>query len=360
MRFPDLWFFFGNSSRPSLVKAHRQDKPAPAPRKPSALAKFPILPPTLLKSEIKALKNKKKGKKEEEEEVFASDDDEDAPRKKNKDGELVDDLEEDDLAFGSGSSDDDLSVMSELESLSDMSSMDEREELSDLGEIDDSDDEYLSSISGDEEEEEGAVFDDGEELKWDDEADNALMNGDDAEGSESESDEESSGEESSELSESESDASSSALPRKKSRPVPDNDDLEAAYASRPAPAKAPKPRLTKLPTIVNGQAVRATSPLDRSPSLSPEPEPEPEVVKKVPEYRSDPLGQRFGRPAVRQLLEIKDKKERVARAREEIADLGREASGTGEGEGGVSPSCIVIFRVVRYTHQHLAINSSTC
>lgn len=83
--------------------------------------------------------------------------------------------------------------------------------------------------------------------------------------------------------------------------------------------------------------VRSTETLDVAPDSEDDfTEEEEAKPKKEKEYRSDPLGQRFGRPAVRQLLEIKNKKERVQKAREEIADLGREAAGTGEGEGGLN------------------------
>ena len=284
------------------------------------MSSIPLPAPTLLKSEIKALKKKKKkGLDAEDDEL---DPDEDAPKKRHADGELVDDLEEDDLAFGSGS-DDDLSLMSEMDS--------EMSDMSDMSDLDSQDD--------------GSEFD-SEELEWESDEDGSEAEGEmvvkakvaKAVPGSGESEEEDSEDD---LSDDESDASDDSVasenaPRPKKRPAPEQDDLEMAYERRPAQPKAPKARLTKLPTIDNGQVQRAPSPLDRSPSPSPEPSPEPERRKEV-EYRSDPLGQRFGRPAVRQLLEIKDKQERVSRAREEIADLGRDASGTGEGEGGVRP-----------------------
>lgn len=134
------------SSRPSLVKAHRQEKPAAAPRKASIL-KVSLPPPTLLKSELKALKKKKK-KGEEEEETFGSDE-ENAPRKQHKDGELLDDLEEDDLAFGSGDSDDSLSVMSDLSG--DEGTMSDMSNMSDLDSLDDGDDDLGSGFDSEEE-----------------------------------------------------------------------------------------------------------------------------------------------------------------------------------------------------------------
>lgn len=51
--------------------------------------------------------------------------------------------------------------------------------------------------------------------------------------------------------------------------------------------------------------------------------------------KSNPLGARFGRPAVSDLLEIEDKMERFQAAREELAVLGREIMA--EPELGVSP-----------------------
>lgn len=194
--------------------------------------------------------------------------------------------------------------------------------------------------------EDAASDSEGSDLEWESDSGDEAAEGapkpkkvaaaadDSASDDESDSDAASSGSDDSGSEESDSDDEVEHAPRKKKRPAPEAADLETAYERRPAAPKPKKARLTKLPTIDNGQ-VRAPSPLDRSPSPSPEPSPEPETRKEV-EYRSDPLGQRFGRPAVRQLLEIKDKQERVSRAREEIADLGRDASGTGEGEGGVS------------------------
>ena len=304
-----------------------------------------------MKSEIKALKKKKK--KGAEEELF--EDEEEAPKKKHKDGELIDDLEEDDLAFGSGDSDDGLSVMSDLSDMSDMSDMSNMSDLdSDLG--DDMDDSEL--------------FSDEEELEWEDEngtedaphvsafPDEPLDNV--ASDDESEDDSEDDSEDSEDDSEDEEDSDLEATKKRTARPQnSDDDDVETRYEQRPAGPRPMKPRPTKLPTISNGNIVRAASPLDRSPSPSPEPSPEPERIPKTVEYRSDPLGQRFGRPAVRQLLEIKDKKERVGRAREEIADLGREASGTGEGEGGVRLP-ILRLRYFLTSSFHSSICSSDC
>ena len=325
------------SSRPSLVASYRKDKPAPVSREGINSIKVSLPPPALLKSEIKALKKKKK--KGAEEELF--DEEEDAPKKKHKGGELIDDLEEDDLAFGSGDSDDGLSVMSDLSDMSDMSDMSNMSDLdSDLA--DDMDDSEL--------------FSDDEELEWEDEdgtedaphvsafPDEPLEDSELQDESDDDSEDDSEDDLEDDSNE-EEDSDEETTKKRAARPQnSDDDDIETRYEQRPAGPRPIKPRPTKLPTISNGNIVRAASPLDRSPSPSPEPSPEPERIPKTVEYRSDPLGQRFGRPAVRQLLEIRDKKERVGRAREEIADLGREASGTGEGEGGVCLSMLHLQR----------------
>jgi nucleolar complex protein 3 len=304
----------GIRSRPALVASYRKDKPQ-APRR-SATINVPLPPVALLKSEIKALKKKKKkdlNAGEDDEVVF---DEDEAPKKKHKGGELIDDLEEDDLAFGSGSSGDDLSVMSEMDTMSEMSELSDSE---DDDELEWSDEDGVDITMDGLGESDGA----SEQVETEEEEDSEEDDSD-------EDDESDDGEELGAKMQKE-------RTKKRMAPPSDDDDVETAYERRPSAPKTAKPRLTKLPIISNGNVVRAASPLDRSPSLSPSPSPEPEPIQKQDTYRSDPLGQRFGRPAVRQLLEIKDKKERVNKAREEIADLGREASGTGEGEGGVSP-----------------------
>ncbi|ORY65638.1 CBF/Mak21 family-domain-containing protein [Leucosporidium creatinivorum] len=328
-----------STSRPALLKAHRKEKPAPAPRSKSLLSGIPLPAAAPLKSELKAQKKKeallkKAAKKngaaagESDDEPMDSEEEGGAgPSKAHPEGELLDDLEEDDFAFGSGGSDDDLSVMSEMESMSEMSDM------SDLDSEDlDEDDEAFDS----------------EELEWEDE-DGSVLSGEGegvegengVEGSEDDSAEDDSAEDDDDddddLDDDSDDEEEIAPRKKKTKPTLDDDALEAAYAARPAAPKVAKSRPTKLPTIdASGRVIRGDTPLSRSATPEYSPSPEPEPVRKQPEYRSDPLGQRFGRPAVRQLLEIKDKKERVGRAREEIADLGREASGTGEGEGGLN------------------------
>ena len=331
------------SSRPTLAAAHRKEKPAAAPRE-SKYGKVVVPESGPTKSEVKAQQKKDKKRRRalarglappsdsDEDVVDSGEDDGAANRKKKKaEGELVGDLEEDDFAFGSGGSDDELSTMSEFDS--ELDNMSDMSDMSDLDSLDDDEDEEgLWSDGNSLAEVEGKAssttsgevgFDDDEELGEEvdsDGEDNSVLDT----GSEDEDQD---------LDGSESEEEQQHAPRpKKTRPV-EADDLEAAYRA----PKQVKLRPTKLPTFDEaGRVIRAASPLEGA-EMSPSPSPEPEPVRRTePVYRSDPLGQRFGRPAVRQLLEIKDKKERIARAREEIADLGREASGTGEGEGGLN------------------------
>ncbi|GAA5929897.1 hypothetical protein JCM1841_001253 [Sporobolomyces salmonicolor] len=325
-----------SASRPALLEAYRKEKPAAAPRK-SAFS-VPVSAPLPTKSELKAAKKrdierKKKRKLLGDDYVSEADSEEEARGgggKQHPEGELVDDLESDDFAFGSGSEDDDLSVMSEW---SDKDAMSDMSDMSDLDGDEDDDEEGLWS----DEDEDGAEGENGEELAFD--SDEDLSAGEDDSGSSVfDSGADLDDDDDDDLSD---DEEALLQPPQKKKKVPSNADaLEAAYEARlpSKTAREPKARPTKLPTIENGKVVRSAEPLhDRSPSPDfDEEEEEDEKPRKAPEYRSDPLGQRFGRPAVRQLLEIKDKKERVRRAREEIADLGREAAGTGEGEGGLN------------------------
>lgn len=311
-----------------------------APRK-SQFSHIKVEPAGPTKSELKAIKKrdiarKKKLKALGPDAVLSDDEDDEPPivtGKVHPDGELVDDLESDDFAFGSGDDDDDLDDLSTMSEWSDNPDIDTGDSMSDLG-----------------------SEDDDEEGLWSNEDTSGLESlGDSAEGSEpafdseeevgsafgeSEDDEASAAED--ENSEEEEELSRAAKKAKKRAAAAELDNLETQYeASRPLhKLKEPKARPTKLPTIVNGQVVRTNEVLEGAPVDDSEDEDDEllqeEERSQAPEYKSDPLGQRFGRPAVRQLLEIKDKKERIRRAREEIADLGREAAGTGEGEGGVS------------------------
>ncbi|KAM0786443.1 hypothetical protein ACM66B_001906 [Microbotryomycetes sp. NB124-2] len=346
------------ASRPSLLEAYRKEKPQAAPRK-STLSKIPLPAPAPLKSELKAQKKLEALKKKRRKQGLPSDEDEEefedeeqttklSKKKAQAQGELLSDLESDDLAFGSGSSDDDLSVMSSFDGGEDMSDMSNMSDLaSDFDEDDDDLEDDEAFAEGDEGED--PVFDEEEELQWsdDDEVDTEA---------EDDSDEEEDNEE--EYSDSKDDAVEEEYTRKRQKKAADSDDegdLEAAYESRPAKPKAPKPRPTKLPVIENGRVIRASSPMDRSPSPDfDDSDDEPETRRTEAEYRSDPLGQRFGRPAVRTLLEIKDKKERLQRVREEVADLGREASGTGEGEGGLN----LIKRLLALTARKFSSSAS--
>ncbi|GAA5990059.1 hypothetical protein JCM10908_005802 [Rhodotorula pacifica] len=331
-----------STSRAALAEAYKKDKAAlpVAPRK-SAFSHIKVEPAGPTKSELKAIKKRdierKKKLKALGPDAVLSEDEDDEPiaiGKVHPEGELVDDLESDDFAFGSGEDDDldDLSTMSEW---SDDPEIDTGDSMSDLGSEDD-DEEGLWS------DEDGTEAD-------------SLEKGDNADGSEPAFDSEEevgsaleeSGEEQSSLAEDDEaeqeDLSRAGKKAKKRAAAADLDDLESRYeASRPLnKVKEPKARPTKLPTIVNGKVVRTNEVLDSAPVDDSDDEEdellqEEERSQQAPEYKSDPLGQRFGRPAVRQLLEIKDKKERIRKAREEIADLGREAAGTGEGEGGLN------------------------
>lgn len=276
------------------------------------------------KKKLKAL-----GPDATEEDLLALEEEEDAVPisngKAHPDGELVDDLESDDFAFGD-EDDDDLDELSSMSEWSDAPEIDTGDSMSDLGSDEDDDEEGL----------------------WSDEDDSAVSGSeDDLEGSDPAFDSEEglgseANEEASEADDSEEDLSRAAKKAKKRAAAEDLDALESKYeASRPLKkVKEPKALPTKLPTIVNGKVVRTNEVLEGAPvedSDEDDEAAEEEAAQRSrePEYKSDPLGQRFGRPAVRQLLETKDKKERIRRAREEIADLGREAAGTGEGEGGV-------------------------
>ncbi|GAA5820622.1 hypothetical protein JCM3770_003556 [Rhodotorula araucariae] len=344
-----------SASRPALAKQYKDDKPAPAPRK-SAFSHVKVDPAPPTKSELKAAKKrdierkKRLRARENGDEPYDSAEDDEvldggegggagptgSGGKSHPEGELVDDLESDDFAFGSGSDDD----LDELSSMSEWS--DEAPEI-DTGDDSLEDD----SLLGSEDDEEGlwsdeddedlddADVEDGEEPAFDS---NEELGGDSEDDDESDDDDELSEEDASDVEEDPA-LSRAAKRGKKRAPSTDADDLEARYeAARPLKkVKEPKALPTKLPTIVNGKVVRSAEPLSNAPIAESESEEEEEQrPRNQQEYRSDPLGQRFGRPAVRALLEIKDKRERVTRAREEIADLGREAAGTGEGEGGLN------------------------
>ncbi|GAA5841831.1 hypothetical protein JCM3766R1_005584 [Sporobolomyces carnicolor] len=325
-----------SASRPAIAEAFKRDKkdqPLPNQRKASSYS-IPAPAPLPTKSELKAAKKrdieKKKKRKLLGDDYVSSEEDEPTGTggKTNPEGELVDDLESDDFAFGSGSSDDELSVMSDWSDkgeMSDMSDMSDLEGLTDLeGEEDDDDEEGLWSDE-DEAEDGEPKFDSEEELNAQDDSGDSVVDS----GAELDDDEE-------DLSDDLGDEPPPLV--KKQKKVSAGDELEAAYeARRPSKQAEPKAKPTKLPTIENGKVVKSTETLDVAADSDDDFTEEEEVKpKKEEEYRSDPLGQRFGRPAVRQLLEIKNKKERVQKAREEIADLGREAAGTGEGEGGLN------------------------
>lgn len=367
-----------HSSRPTLAKAYKDDKPAPAPRTKSAFAHIKVDPAPPTKSELKAAKKrdierKKRLKaRENGDEPYDSADDLDddaggaeqgkvgggSGGKLHPDGELVDDLESDDFAFGSGDDDD----------LDELSSMSEWSDEGDAPEIDTGDDSLEDdSLLGSEDDEEGLWSDeDDDEGEGEAEGADASLAFDSNEelggDLDSEDDDDESSEDEEEASEEDAGASDddddeeltrAAKRGKKRAPSSDVDDVEARYeASRPLKkVKEPRALPTKLPVIVNGKVVRSAEPLSNVPIAASDSEGDDDEDEAKPrkeqEYRSDPLGQRFGRPAVRALLEIRNKKERVTRAREEIADLGREAAGTGEGEGGVRCFSLLVVSATR-------------
>lgn len=277
--------------------------------------------------------------------------------KQHPDGELVDDLEEDDFAFGSGS-EDDLDELSSMSEWSDAPPIDtDLSDMSGLGSEDD-DEEGLWSDEDVEEPEGGPGAEGGEDEPAFDSEEELNVSVDD----EDEDEEDGSSDFDTELDDSALLAGVSAKKPKRMAPA---DDLEAAYEAKlpSKKVKEPKPLPTRLPTIENGKVVRSAETLERAAVLQESDEEEEEEVrpKQVQEYKSDPLGQRFGRPAVRQLLETRDKRERVQRAREEIADLGREAAGTGEGEGGVRSFPFVEEKAeLTWSLVHSSISSSDC
>ena len=333
-------------SRAALAEAYKKDKAAlpVAPRK-SQFSHIKVEPAGPTKSELKAIKKrdiarKKKLKALGPDAVLSDDEDDEPPivtGKAHPDGELVDDLESDDFAFGSGDDDDDLDDLSTMSEWSDNPDIDTGDSMSDLGSEDDDEEGLWSDEDGSDLESLGGDSAEGSEPAFDSEEEVGSAFG------ESEDDEASAAEDEDGEEEEEEELSRAAKKAKKRAAAAELDNLETQYeASRPLhKLKEPKARPTKLPTIVNGQVVRTNEVLDGAPVVDSEDDDDDELLQEeersqAPEYKSDPLGQRFGRPAVRQLLEIKDKKERIRRAREEIADLGREAAGTGEGEGGVS------------------------
>ncbi|SCV70472.1 BQ2448_1866 [Microbotryum intermedium] len=334
------------TSRPAIKEAYRKEKSAlqqpqqAAPQRTRLLDGIEIPEAGPTKSELKALRKKEnrlkrlKGELPPLEEHDLEEDGLPRGGKQHPEGELIDDLEEDDLAFGSGDDDDDLSLMSEFDEgiISTMSDM------SDLDGLDGQDDEEGLWNEDDDEDEDDT---EEEETEWGGVAEDGQVQVSDSEGVE---DDEEDDEDASEISEEDEedydsdddDVDAIPLPEKKAKPTQPEDDLEALWERRPKAPKPPKELTTKLPIVQNGKVIRSKETLEGAVADDSDDDEEPELRRQEPEYRSDPLGQRFGRPAVRQLLEIKDKKTRIAKAREEIADLGREASGTGEGEGGLN------------------------
>jgi nucleolar complex protein 3 len=202
------------------------------------------------------------------------------------DGELLAELDEDDFAFGSGGSDDELSVMSDasMGSMSDMSDSDLDSDLDD----DDLSDDANEGWTG---------FDD---------------------------------EEAASSSENESDLERAYEGKKRRQPKKDigisTGDLLPIRL--PDGSIAPHPRQPVPAPVVpsKNRVTFADSDDDDDEAITP-PERERDEVAAAAYAkggRSDPLGQRFGRPAVKSVLEIKDTMTRLSTAREEIATLSRD------------------------------------
>lgn len=87
----------------------------------------------------------------------------------------------------------------------------------------------------------------------------------------------------------------------------------------------------------------AHAPVQLSDDSSEDEETKTKRKQKASQPKANPLGARFGRPAVSDLLEIEDRMERFQAAREELAVLGREIMA--EPELGVSPNLEIDFQV---------------
>lgn len=260
-----------------LKKQHNQEKPRPVARLSPALSDDPADDEEMEEDPQKNRQSKGKAK-----------------RNKKNEGQLIAEMEEDDLAFGSGDSDDSLSVMSEFLNgkqdggdMSDFSS----DFSSDLGS---EDEDVLESIEG------------SEDL------------------------------------ETESDTSSHARSRQK-RKVRDQQDVEELYASkkRRRDAISPKPEHPYLPVILPDGSIQqsleeqaqASKPRkilrnegenedeNSENSETEEPSSSDESPEQQPEIRTNPLGPRFGRPGIRNILEIQNANERLIAARNELAVL---------------------------------------
>ncbi|GAA97749.1 uncharacterized protein L969DRAFT_97437 [Mixia osmundae IAM 14324] len=246
-------------SRASIAQEHKHFK-ATAPRPARPVDKLPkvSLPPAVAavtaKPAIRSVNGK--GKEKAREEDVESD----------MSGEALDALDEDDFAFGSGDSDDELSLMSDIDDDSD-------EDMSDPESLasEDEDISLDSELSGDEDSEE-------------------------------------------EMSEHESDIER---------------DFEERYAKRrPDEQQVRNQRLPVISGKQIQRRERSTSPdaaadsksratFEAQSDTSEEAPPEPVPVM-------NPFGARFGRPAVQAVLEIDDLKARILAARVEIAQLGRD------------------------------------
>lgn len=194
--------------------------------------------------------------------------------KATAEGVLVKDLEEDDFAFGSGDSDDDgLSVMSGMS-----------EDSLDYGSED-----SLGSDSLDEEDEEGLFSTDSQDAA----AGNSI------ESSENESDMERAYE----------------GKRKRRNSASLSPDLTKAASKLPFKQADGSWATGEDPVEANS---RVTFDADSAPSS------EAEEAHVEPAPKSNPLGPRFGRMGIRQILELPSKSDRTTASRHEIAALARD------------------------------------
>jgi nucleolar complex protein 3 len=136
----------------------------------------------------------------------------------------------------------------------------------------------------------------------------------------------------------------------------DNSDIERTYEGRHHRSDAPEPSTSvvkkMLPIkLADGKLARHPEDIE-TPTRRPEkknrvvfsPPPqlsstdaEEQAERSPPPAPRDPLGQRFGRPAVRSVLEIENKAERLKAAKAEVAHLGREIIADPEHSVGSCP-----------------------
>ena len=188
-------------------------------------------------------------------------------------------LDKDDLAFGSGDddSDDGLSIMSGSAGGSSLDSFDSDLD-SDLDDDDDDDDDDNDSL--------------------DLESDSDLG---------------------SDLSEEQEPEEAYAQRRKRRE-----DSAEKEPKNGKLPIKLPSGRIERTDEPDPSKRMAKKAVYDDSASGSEDEEAERESVEVVPAPRPNPMGPRFGRPGVKNVLEIADRKEKFEVARHEIAAISRD------------------------------------